>query len=47
MGAKVDRFGPRFPQQGVVDWPDDAGGRRRPTVDGKGFVDGAKWADGF
>ena len=47
MGAKVDRFGPRFPQQGIVNWPDDAGGGRRSTVDGEGFVDGAERADGL
>jgi len=47
MGAKVDCFGPRFPQEGIVDWPDDAGGGRRSTVDGEGFVDGAEWADGL
>jgi hypothetical protein len=47
MGAKVDRFRPRFPQQGIVNWPYDAGGGRRSTVDGEGFVDGAERADGL
>ena len=46
MGTKVDRLGPGFPQEGIIDGANDPGGGGCATVDGGGFVDGAKRARG-
>lgn len=46
MGTKVDRLGPGFAQEGIIDGANDPGGGGRAAVDGSGFVDGAERAHG-
>jgi len=46
-GAEVDRLGPGFPQEGIVNRADNTGSGSGATVDHRRFVDGAEGAHGL